>query len=168
MQFIWTHLHGCIVAQLKRLARAQKDSYVIIYALVKILLFAEEKKKKRILPRDSWPLEICTSVDSSFPIKSIFDQGDSVSWKSTVGWPTCPWGQVHWLLSKLCHVTGYQPALCTVSSREGNGHQMEPALLHKVTWPAWGFPPTHQHSCFSNAKPDSSFPLKHSSPTIPF
>lgn len=46
MQFKWTHLHGCIVAQLKRLARAQKDSYVIIYALVKILLFAEEKKKK--------------------------------------------------------------------------------------------------------------------------
>ena len=130
--------------------------------------------------RDSWPLEICTSVDSSFPIKSIFgiyaakvgtksifDQGDSVSCKSRVRQPTCPWGQVHWLLSKLSHIAGYQPALCTVPSREGNGHQMEPVLLHKAKWPAWGFPPTHQHSCFSNSKPTSSFPLKHSSSTIP-
>lgn len=72
--------------------------------------------------------------------------------KEQNGWPTWPWGWVHWVLPKLCDVAGSQLALCTVSRREGYGHQMEPALLHKAMWPSRDFPPTHQHSCLLSLK----------------
>lgn len=82
--FIW--INCCLTG---KTSKGAKNCFVIMFTLVKIFPFAEQKEK--LVPRDFWPFDIYRILDSSLPMKSSFGQRDFVAfvgWKNRLSGPS--------------------------------------------------------------------------------